>query len=260
MSNPNQICLMPEAGDTGSFGSYVAINDKYLTVGDPGANRVVIYTIDNTTGQWSRDREIQPPVDAAFNRKDSLFGNGLELDEDVLTISARIRNPEGSRNDLSPSQAANTPPTYSYRRYLINLKTETQVRPIELLVRREPESNLVRFNLLRQGKIEQFILPDMGEEHFGNYHGADSFYGSNVVLYRNLLLVGYLSSFDNTGGAWLFDLERPQDEPLKLAIEDTALGRTVAISQKFAAIGPNGRCWYVPQGNIHDKSYKPSFY
>ena len=250
MSNPNRTCFLPEPGDSNFLGSSVAVNNKYLAVGDTGANKVIIYTPDDS-GQWNRDREIRSPVNVAFNGRDSIFGNSLELDEDILTISARIRNPDVSRDGLSPTQAANTPPTYSHRRYLINLKTDTEIKPIDLLVQREPESNLVRFNLLRQGKIEQFILPDMGAKHLGS---NESFYSSMVALHESLLLVGY-SSPDKTGGAWLFDLDRPQVEPVKLAVEDTALGDTVAISQQFAAVGVNGFRWYFPQGNPFDKSY-----
>ncbi len=134
----------------------------------------------------------------------------MEYNGDVLTISARIRNPNIPRNSLS-SQAANQYSEFSYRRYLTNLKTETEAQPIDLLVQKEPESNLVRFNLLLQGKIEQFILPDMGEENFGCYHGANSGYSSNVALNQNSLLVGYTSSLDNTGGAWLFNLILSQE-------------------------------------------------
>ena len=245
MSNPNKTCFFPEENESRryGFGSSFVANDQYLAVGHTGLNKVIIYTPDDS-GKWSRTREIFLPEDLKLDSQESIFGNGLELDGDMLTISARIRNSNVSREGLSRSQAGNTPPKYSYKRYLINLKTETEVKPIDLLMQREPESNLVRFNLLRQGKIEQFVLPDMGEEYFG----------SNVALNQNLLLVGYLSH-DKTGGAWLFDLDRPQAEPLKLAIEDTALGGTVAISQQFAAVGVNGFRWYFPQGNPFDKSY-----
>jgi hypothetical protein len=252
MSNPNRICFFPEPDDN-RFGSDFVINNQYLVLGDIGANKVIIYTPDDS-GKWSRTREIRPPVDLAFDRVGSIFGNGLELDGDVLTIAARIRNPDIPRDSLSPSQAANTSPTYSYRRYLINLKTETEVQPIDLMVQREPESNLVRFNLLRQGKIEQFVLPDMGEEHFGSYHGADSIYGSNVALHQNLLLVGcssyyretyYRKTDIETGGAWLFNLAQPETEPLKVASGEAAImGTTVALSHRFAAVGFNGVTWY----------------
>ncbi|ELS03106.1 hypothetical protein Xen7305DRAFT_00028260 [Xenococcus sp. PCC 7305] len=173
----------------------MVVNDKYLGVGDIGVNKVIIYTSDDA-GRWSRTREILPPEDLALDREGSIFGHGLELNGDILTISARIRNSDVLRDSLSPSQAINTSPKYSYRRYLIDLKTDADVQPIELLVQREPESNLVRFNLLRQGKIEQFSLPDMGEKYLGS---NESFYGSRVALEQNLLLVGYSSSLDNTG-------------------------------------------------------------
>ena len=47
MSNPNQTCLTSEPGDSVSFGFSVAINNKYLAVGDPTANHVAIYIRDN---------------------------------------------------------------------------------------------------------------------------------------------------------------------------------------------------------------------
>lgn len=249
MSNPNRICFLPEPHDH-SFGSDFVINNKYLAVGDIGAKKVIIYTPDDS-GKWSRTREIRPPVDLVLDGRDSIFGNGLELDGDVLTVSARIRNPDVSRDGLSPTQAANTPPTYSYRRYLINLKTETEVQPIDLLVQREPKSNLVRFNLLRQGKIEQFVLPDMGEDSFGYYHGASSVYGSNVALHENLLLVGcssyYRETDIETGGAWLFNLAQPEAEPLKVASGDAAMGSAAALSKQFAAVGFYGVTWRFSQ-------------
>jgi hypothetical protein len=253
MSNPNRIYFLPKPGDTNYFGSSVVINDKYLAIGDPRANKVIIYTPDDS-GQWNREREIRSPVNVVFNGIDSIFGSSLKLDGDILIISARIRNPDVSSDGLSPTQAARTPPTYSHRRYLINLKTDTELQPVDLLVQREPESNLVRFNLLRQGKIEQFVLSDMGAKHLGSNESSYS-YSSMVALHESLLLVGYYS-VDNSGGAWLFDLDRPQVEPVKLAIEDTALGSTVAISQQFAAVSSNGHNWYFPQGGIRDRTHK----
>jgi hypothetical protein len=239
MSNPNRICFFPEPGDTNYFGSSVVINDKYLAVGDTGANRVIIYTPDDS-GKWSKTRKILPPVDLNLD-EDDLFGSNLELDGAILTISARTKNPEAQIAHLS--RKARLLARDSYWRYLINLNTETEVKLIDLLMKKEP--GLARFNLLRQGKIEQFVLPDMGEENFGS---NVSFYGSQVALHQNLLLVGYSSSYDQTGGAWLFNLAQPKAEPLKVAVEGVALGSTVAISQQFAAVGFNGVTWYFPRG------------
>ena len=151
-------------------------------------------------------------------------------------------NPEWYKKGRSQSQEEGIAESL-YWRYLTNLKTETPLEPIDLLVESEPESNRVRFNLLRQGKIEQFILPNMGKIVFGSY----GIY-KMVALDENLLLVGYFSE-DSTGGAYLFDLARPEAEPIELSIEDTALGSTIAISQQFAVVGFDaGINWWFAEG------------
>ena len=76
MSNPDRVCFLPEAGDTNSFASSVAVNDKYLVVGDPGANRVVVYQKD-TEGQWHREREIYPPENSIPYEAGNGFGRNL---------------------------------------------------------------------------------------------------------------------------------------------------------------------------------------
>lgn len=246
MSNPNQICFLPEPGDTNSFGSSVVVNDKYLAIGDPRANKVIIYT-PNDSGKWNRTREILPPVDLNLDEDSSIFGNNLELDGDVLTISARTKNPEAQIAHLP--RKARLLARYSYWRYLINLNTKTEVKPIDLLIKKEP--GLVKFNLLRRGKIEQIVLPDNEEERFG----------SDIALHQNLLLVGS-PSYLEAGGGWLFDLERLEAEPLKIVPKNIdfatiSFGETVAVSKEFAAIGHRGRVWYDPvrpypyKGNSH---------
>ncbi|NJQ97608.1 MAG: hypothetical protein HC784_08090 [Hydrococcus sp. CSU_1_8] len=95
-------CITPEPDDNyDSFGSSVAINNKYLAIGDYLANRVVIYTRDNS-GQWSRSKVILPPKDSIPDRESYGFGNELQLDGDFLIISAsvtkdanKVNNPEG---------------------------------------------------------------------------------------------------------------------------------------------------------------------
>jgi len=67
MSNPDQICFYTESGDTNSFGSSIAINDKYMTVGDFNANRVVIYQRD------SRDQWIWSDCKAKWKYFDGKF-------------------------------------------------------------------------------------------------------------------------------------------------------------------------------------------
>ncbi len=234
MSNPKQFCIEPGADATRTFGQNIAINDKYLVISDSLRNKVIVYTPDNSGG-WEKAKEILPPADLDLSQEiasGSAFGSGLELDGDVLTISARTENPEWLKRDFSQSLRDGIP-KHLYWRYLTNLETDTPLKPIDLLLEPEPESDRVRFNLLRQGKIEQFVLPNMGEKDFGdNGHGL----GRRVAIDGNLLLVGYASE-DRTGGAYLFDLTRPEAEPHKFAVEDTALGDTIAVSQQFAVVG-----------------------
>ena len=232
MSNPKQFCIEPEPNATWTFGQNIAINDRYLAISDLVRNKVIVYTPDNSGG-WEKAKEILPPADLDLSHASSWFAQeGIELDGDVLTISARTKNPKWLKKGLSQSQRDEIPRNI-YWRYLTNLKTETPLKQIDLLVEPEPESNEVRFNLLRQGKIEQFILPNMGKKVLGsNLRGT-------VALDENLLLVSYFSE-DRTNGAYLFDLTQPKAEPIELSIENTAVGGTIAVSQQFAAVGFDG--------------------
>ena len=232
MSNPKQFCIEADADATGAFGQNIAINDKYLAISDSLRNKVNLYTPDDS-GQWQKAREILPPADLNLRRFNSAFGRSLELDGDVLTISVSTMNPEWHKKGLSQSQRNEISP-FLYWRYLTNLKTGTPLKQIDSLVEPERESNRVRFNLLRQGKIEQFILPNMGKRVLG----SNDIY-KMVALDENRLLVGYFSE-DDTGGAYLFDLARPEAEPIELSVEDTALGGTIAVSQQFAVVGFDG--------------------
>ena len=230
MSNPKQFCIEPEPDATWTFGQNIAVNNRYLAISDIIRGKVIVYTPDGS-GQWQKAREILPPADLDLSHPGSWFAHeGIEIDGDVLTISARTRNPKWF--EASESQRDEIP-YFLYWRYLTNLKAETPLKQIDLLVEPEPESDRVRFNLLRQGKIEQFILPNVGKKVLGsNLKGT-------VALDKNLLLVSYFSE-DRTNGAYLFDLARPKAEPLKLSIEDTALGGTIAVSQQFAVVGFDG--------------------
>ena len=86
MSNPNQICFLPQADDSYSFAHSVAINDKYLVVGDPGANRIVIYQ-KNSQNQWYRNREIYPPNNSTSYQRGNGFGMNLLLGENSLIVN-----------------------------------------------------------------------------------------------------------------------------------------------------------------------------
>ena len=242
MSNPKRFCIEPDADASRTFGQNIAINDKYLVFTDSLRNKVTVYTPDDS-GEWEKAKEISPPADLDLGKKySSAFGTGIELDGDRLAISARTTNPEWLKASQS-QRGIGIIPRYLYWRYLTNLKIGTLLEPIDLLV--EPESDKVHFNLLRKGKIEQFILPKMGKRVLGS---NSEVFDRMLALDENLLLVGYLSEED-TGGSYLFDLARPEAEPIELSVEDTALGGTIAVSQQFAVVGFDGIYWQFTSGS-----------
>ncbi len=222
MSNPNQTCLTSEPSDSGSFGFSVAINDKYLAVGDPTANHVVIYTRDSQ-GKWLRSKEIVPSVDSIPDQVGLGFGRDLQLDGDVLIINALTY--QNTRDVTNPEdfQVRGILNSVFFGRYLIRLDSETEVKAIDLPM--EKKSGFVQFNLLSEGKIKLITQPDNGEHRFGE----------SFALENDLLIVGS-PSYETGGGAWLFDLTRPESKPLKLAAPNSYIGATVAISEQFAAV------------------------
>ncbi|MEM8722875.1 MAG: hypothetical protein AAGE84_26925 [Cyanobacteria bacterium P01_G01_bin.39] len=69
--------------DSKLFGYSLAISSSYLAVGDPGANRVVIYH-RQADSNWLRSYEIYPPKKS----REYGFGYDLALNDNVLIIHA----------------------------------------------------------------------------------------------------------------------------------------------------------------------------
>ncbi len=228
MSNPNQTCLTSEPGDSVSFGFSVAINNKYLAVGDPTANHVAIY-IRDSQGKWFRSKEIVSPVDSIPDKIGRGFGRDLQLDEDVLVINALTSQNTKDVTNPEDFQVRGILNSLFYGRYLIRLNSETEVKAIDLPMKKK--QGLVQFNLLSEGKIKQVTLPDNGEIAFGEDTGL----GYNFAFDNNLLLVGS-PAYPQGGGAWLFDLNRSENKPLQLTIPDAYIGATVALNDQFAVV------------------------
>lgn len=84
------VCLESLPSDSPSFGFSLATSGDYLAVGDPDANRVVIYT-RNQLGRWIRTREIVPPSGSVADQVGSGFGYELAIDGTVLVIGAFVQ-------------------------------------------------------------------------------------------------------------------------------------------------------------------------
>lgn len=235
MSNPNQTCFTQEQGDSYYFGISVAINNKYLAIGDLGANRVIIY-IRKNSGEWLRTKEIMPPKDSTPYKIGYGFGRDLQLDGDVLVISALTQQETKEVTNPELFQQRTVLTSTFMGRYMINLDSETEVQTIDLPLEKTP--GFVHLNLLSEGKIRKITLPNNGEEKFGY----------SVAIHKNLLLVGS-PPYRTRGKGWLFDLEQPGSEPLKLDAQDAYMGDTVALSEQFAVVGDLGQ-WYYPQIDV----------
>ncbi|ELS03666.1 hypothetical protein Xen7305DRAFT_00033900 [Xenococcus sp. PCC 7305] len=80
-------CLESRAGDSKSFGTSLAVDGDYLAVGDPEANRVVIYT-RKTDGNWQRIHEINPPKRSLAVKRGYGFGYEVAINNSILAIRA----------------------------------------------------------------------------------------------------------------------------------------------------------------------------
>lgn len=223
----NIVCITPEPEDNyDSFGCSIAINNKYLAIGDYLANRVVIYTRDNS-GQWSRSKIVVPPKDSIPDKVGCGFGFQFQLDGDFLIISVSVS--ENIKNVTNPEEFQRITNSVCYfdERYLIDLDSETEVKPIGLAI--EKNAGLVTFNLFSEGQIRKVVLPDRRAKGF-KY---------SFVHHNNLLLVGY-PSYREEIGAWLYDLDRLDREPEKLAPFNIYRGITIALNEEFAVVGDIG--------------------
>ena len=220
----NQSCFTSKPEDSIFFGLSVAINERYLAVGDPAANRVVIYT-RNSLRQWVITKKVSPPKGSIPYQKNRGFGRNLQLEGSTLIV-------ESLTQELIPNTAYTN--NY-YGRYLVTLESKTEAKPINLAVERE--TGFVQFNLLSKGAIEKIVVSNIEEE---------SKFGCCVALRDNLLLVGSPSYYVKSGG-WLFDLDRPDNKPLKLTAPNAYIGETIALSSHFAAVGNLGEWFYPPE-------------
>ena len=242
MSELDRICINPEPGDSSYFGFSIAINSEYLAVGDPNANRVCIYTRNNCK-QWIRSKYILPPVNSVSYRIGRGFGRNLTLNDNVLLINDEIilissETQQYIKGIVDPEefQFVDSVPVF-VSKYIAKLNSKAELQRIKFYPSKTP--GFVEFTMLSKGSLKQIILPDNGESKFG-YSSA---------LYKNLFLVG--SPCLNTGGgAWLFELDKPEKKPLKLSLPNTYMGTTVAISEQFAAVGD--RAGFVSFDDVSD--------
>lgn len=234
------VCFETLPSDTNSFASSVGINDKYLAVGDPDANRVVIYQ-RNPQGEWERNREIYPPENSTPYKIGNGFGTSLTLDRSALIVDAATSQP--TKDVINPDDFTFTGSLNSvfFGKYFIQLDREQEVTAIKFPT--EKREGFRRFYILSEGNPKLLTLPSNNEEIFG----------IATAVHNNKLLVGSPSRH-MSGKGWLFDLKTLENQPLELTTENAHIGDTVAISEQFAVVGNSGTGRFVENRTIYPKT------
>ena len=238
MSNPNKTCFYTEPGDTNSFGSSVAINDKYLAVGDSNANRVVIYQ-RNLQDQWRRNRIIFPPENSLPHKAGRGFGRNLSLDGNILMVNSVTREKTTGTYLVNPNNFKNflqkdiRNPEISFQKYIFNLDRKNKVTQIDCI--RSKRKEFTNFYILHNGELKLVTLPNNNEEMFG----------ASIAIHNNMMLVGSPPSRQRNlepkqGKGWLFNLNKLDSEPKVLTAKKAYLGKSVALSSQFAVVGNRG--------------------
>ena len=236
--------IIPEPEDNrDTFGAAIAINQKYLAVGDYDANRVIIYTRDNS-GQWIRSKQILPPKNSLPDEIDLGFGKEVQLEGDFLFVSTHtakkiknITNPEEFHRLRRRDYIFDG-------RYLINLE-DLETEPKAVGMPMQKSDGMVSFNLFSEGKMTKVTLPDRDEAQFG----------ASFAHHKNLLLVGSPSATEERG-AWLYNLDELDKEPEKLAAPNVYLGNTLALNEHFTVVGDRdyqGGPYRLPREDVLNK-------
>ena len=251
ISSTPQSCLVSEAGDSESFANASAINDKYLAVGDPEANRVVIYTRD-AKGKWLRSREILPPKGSEAEAIGFGFGYDVALDGSTLVIGVygskyKPNNPEDITYKDSDGVWLN-----AFEVYKTTLDNVAEIKRIDIDSEEEIPSGLVladngkivystlslqkdvksKVYLYEDGNIKNtFVSPTDTKHLVGRTASA-----SSIALKNDFLIVDSPGE-EPRGAAWLFSLKAPSAKPRKLTIPNQGSREAVAISEHFAAVG-----------------------
>ncbi|VEP15451.1 conserved hypothetical protein [Hyella patelloides LEGE 07179] len=240
-------CFNLQPGDSNSFGASLAMSDNYLAVGDPKANRVVIYS-RNDRGKWFRSKNVLPPKDSAAYKFGSGFGFDVSLDQYTLVIGSFTKYTKKEVNSSKDLQQSFSN-SFAEAVYQTKLDREIKVDRIDAINKEVIFGSLVDADLekqffltsqkeqIQQGKSIVNVLFDgniirISEPKNNQNRG----FGFDIAINNNLLLVA-APSINKEGGAWLFDLDNLKKETELLSAPNVLLGTTIAISDQFAVVG-----------------------
>ncbi|MEM7590680.1 MAG: hypothetical protein AAF383_04035 [Cyanobacteria bacterium P01_A01_bin.83] len=223
-----------------------------MAVGDPNANRVVIYQRDGLN-QWYRSRVIYPPENSSAFKAGRGFGRISELSKNILVVNSVIRRRSTSSRLVSPdnfkdfSRKNLSERKTVFQKYVFDLDLKHQMLQIDCI--RNHQKELTNFYIWRDGELKLITLPNNNEEMFG----------VSTAVHNNLMLIGsppshQVNSEPKQGKGWLFDLNNLNSKPKVLTVEKAYLGKSVALSEQFAVVGNNGTDKLIGDPKISQKT------
>ena len=245
------VCVDAQSGDSSTFGFSLAVNDYYLAVGDPMANRVVIYS-KSENGNWIREQEILPPKNSLPDKVGFGFGRGLALDKDVLIIFTHIskQNSEVVHQEYFQEKDRSFS---SFRAvYKITLNKEAKVERIDSKIKNAiPEHGIaardgkIAFTTYKRKKngykvISAHVIINNKIYHFPkkeHLKKINNFTTNGIFIKNNLLIFRDTNSEEY---ALVYNLNQPNEEPYRLITPDIfSKFKYRAISDEFI-VGTNG--------------------
>lgn len=251
-------CLESKPEDSFDFGKALAINDSYIAVGDPKANRVAIYSYDEAKKKWSRTKEIYPPKNSIIDRVGYGFGSSLVFNQNQLVIGAYSKPKTTTFDDDIESDEYKLTQQYHGAVYSLVLDKKNQSFLQEIILPnsikltgysltifdkqialggttgKEPGQKLGKIFLVNPItlQVEKIIEPPSPERKFADF-------GFVIDGNDDFLLVGS-RGLTKKGGALLIDKEGKiekisSDE--NLATPLSRAGSSVALADNFMAIG-----------------------
>lgn len=251
-------CLESKPEDSFGFGAALAINDEYIAVGDPEANRVAIYSYDKLKSRWSRTREIYPSKNSIIDRVGYGFGNSLVFNQNQLIIGAYSKPKTSTFDDDEESKKYKLSQQYHGAVYSLLLDKKDQNFPQEIALPdpfkltgysltifdnkialgatngKKPGENLGKILIVNPTtlQVESIIEPPSLERKFADF-------GFVIDGNDDFLLVGS-RGLTKKGGALLIDKARKIQEissDVDLATPLSKAGSSVALTDNFMAIG-----------------------
>ena len=240
-------CISSQEKDSSTWGFSLAMSDNYLAVGDPNANRVVIYS-KNKYHRWVRTKEILPPTESTTYRIGSGFGYDLALDEDTLVIGAysQKQDVENAEDFQLNERVVST----SGAVYQTNLGRDSIVKRLDDFKQGEIVGNVVAAEggvvAFTSSKIEPeqpynainkiVVLVEGQRKFLPSPTDNRSWFGADIAIHNKMLLAGSIA--EGRDKAWLFNLDDRESlvpHPIQTSAEDL-VGNSVALSKEFIVV------------------------